>query len=153
MVSIQLDERTAKAIEVAARVAGLSISDFVNSLISSKANMSSKGPWEAVEREFVELSVHANSAGGFLGRISTPITTESFYRIQILVGASIVVLALDRTSSPQREGDATFASERPEFMGSIVRLLSLTILRQFGVEIRSSRRHQQPALHGTRSKR
>lgn len=65
MVSIQLDERTAKAIEVAARVAGLSISDFVNSLISSKANMSSKGPWEAVERKFVELSVDANSAGAF----------------------------------------------------------------------------------------
>jgi len=65
MVSIQLDEKTAKTIEAAAIVAGVSISDFVSSLISSKTNVSSRGPWEAIEKQFVELSVDANSAGAF----------------------------------------------------------------------------------------
>ena len=65
MVSIQLDEKTAKTIEAAAIVAGVSISDFVSSLISSKMNMGTRGPWEAIEKQFVELIVDANSAGAF----------------------------------------------------------------------------------------
>ena len=55
MVSIQLDEKTAKTIEAAAMVAGVSISDFVSGLISSKTNVSSRGPWEAIEKQFVEM--------------------------------------------------------------------------------------------------
>ena len=65
MVSIQLDDKTARTIEAAAIVAGVSISDFVSSLISSKMSMSSKGPWEAIEKQFVDLSVDANSTGAF----------------------------------------------------------------------------------------
>lgn len=65
MVSIQLDDKTARTIEAAAIVAGVSISDFVSSLISSKTSTSSKEPWEAIEKQFVDLSVDANSTGAF----------------------------------------------------------------------------------------
>ena len=54
MVSIQLDDKTARTIEAAALVAGVSISDFVSSLISSKTSMIAKGPWEAIEKKFVD---------------------------------------------------------------------------------------------------
>lgn len=63
--SIQLDEKTAKTIEAAAIVAGVSISDFVSSLVASKMNVSSRGSWEAIEKQFVDLSVDANSVGAF----------------------------------------------------------------------------------------
>ena len=65
MVSIQLDDKTARTIEAAAIVAGVSNSDFVSSLISSKTSMISEEPWEAIEKQFVYLSVDANSTGAF----------------------------------------------------------------------------------------
>lgn len=57
MVSIQVDEKTAKAIEMAATVAGLSVAEYVSSLVSTRNTSTTKDSWDPIEKQFVELSV------------------------------------------------------------------------------------------------
>jgi hypothetical protein len=57
MVSIQIDEQTAKAIESAANAAGISISDFLKSLLPSVSPSHPVSSWDELEHEFTRLSI------------------------------------------------------------------------------------------------
>jgi hypothetical protein len=56
MVSIQIDEQTAKALEIAANAAGVSIGEFLK-LMVPPAEQPQDIPWDSLEREFSALSV------------------------------------------------------------------------------------------------
>lgn len=56
MVSIQIDEQTAKALESAANAAGVSIGEFLK-LMVPPAKQPQDTPWDSLEREFTALSV------------------------------------------------------------------------------------------------
>lgn len=56
MVSIQLDEQTAHALQSAAKGAGVSVNEFVKSLIPAASDQGDAS-WEMLEREFTALSV------------------------------------------------------------------------------------------------
>ncbi len=56
MVSIQIDEQTAKALEAAANAAGISIADFLKLMLSSPEPPQDTS-WECLEHEFTALSV------------------------------------------------------------------------------------------------
>jgi hypothetical protein len=55
MVTIQLDDTTAKALEIQAQNAGLSLVDFLKTL-ASETMPRPRGDWDAIEREIVALS-------------------------------------------------------------------------------------------------
>lgn len=65
MVSIQVDEKTAKAIEMAANIAGLSVAEYVCSLASTKNTSLSTDTWDSIEKQFLELSVEGHLPGAF----------------------------------------------------------------------------------------
>ncbi len=56
MVSIQIDEQTAKALEIAANAAGVSIGEFLK-LMVPPTKQRQDTPWDSLEREFTALSV------------------------------------------------------------------------------------------------
>jgi hypothetical protein len=64
MVSIQIDEQTAKALEAAATDAGVSISEFLK-LILPPAKQPRDTPWDSLEREFAALSVDGSLPENF----------------------------------------------------------------------------------------
>ena len=51
MVTIQVDEQTAAA------SAGISLADYVKSLVKSNSDQPQSPSWDSLEKEFVELSV------------------------------------------------------------------------------------------------
>ncbi len=55
MVSIPFDDQTAKALERQAQAAGLSITDFVRSLLPASPP-SPRPTWDEIERQFEQLS-------------------------------------------------------------------------------------------------
>ncbi len=57
MVSIEVDEKTANEIKVAATIAGLSVAEYVRSLVVTSETISPKATWESIEKHFLELSV------------------------------------------------------------------------------------------------
>jgi hypothetical protein len=65
MVTIQVDEKTAKAIEMAATVRGLSVSEYVSSLVMMKNTLPPKDAWDSIEKQFLELSVDGGLPGAF----------------------------------------------------------------------------------------
>ena len=65
MVSIQVDEKTAKAIEMAATIAGLSVAEYVSSLVSIRNTSATKDTWDSIEKQFLELSVDGLLPGAF----------------------------------------------------------------------------------------
>jgi hypothetical protein len=56
MVSIQIDEQTAKALESAAKAVGVSVNDLLKTLVPSVESISI-GNWESLEKELLSLSV------------------------------------------------------------------------------------------------
>ena len=65
MVSIQVDEQTAKALHAAADVAGVSLADFIRSLVVARPTAAPQMPWEMLEREIIELSVDGSLPNDF----------------------------------------------------------------------------------------
>jgi hypothetical protein len=59
MVSIQVDEQTAKALEAAAAEAGVPLHVYVRSLVPQAVDRS-KVSWDELEREISELSLDAS---------------------------------------------------------------------------------------------
>jgi hypothetical protein len=64
MVTIQVDEQTAKALEAAAAGAGLSLPEYIKTLVPSSGDSSSNS-WEAIEREITDLSVDGSLPASF----------------------------------------------------------------------------------------
>lgn len=65
MVTIQVDEKTAKAIEMAATLRGLSVSEYVSSLVETRNTLPPKDTWDSIEKQFLELSVDGCLPGAF----------------------------------------------------------------------------------------
>lgn len=59
MVTIQIDEQTAKALESAAAGVGLSLSEYLKTLVVSPLSHSQES-WDNLEREILELSVEGS---------------------------------------------------------------------------------------------
>lgn len=57
MVTIQIDEQTAKTLENAASVAGLTLAEYIRSLAEADSKPVVQAAWDKLEREFEELSV------------------------------------------------------------------------------------------------
>jgi hypothetical protein len=57
MVTIQIDEQTAKTLENAARVAGLTLTEYIRTLAEVESKPVVQAAWDKLEREFEELSV------------------------------------------------------------------------------------------------
>ncbi len=64
MVSIQIDEQTAKTLEAAATAAGISISEFLK-LMVPPAKPPQESSWDSLEREFAALSVDGSLPENF----------------------------------------------------------------------------------------
>jgi hypothetical protein len=60
MVTIQVDEQTAVALQTAAMGAGVSLADYVKSLVDASPRESQASSWDALETEFVDLSVEGS---------------------------------------------------------------------------------------------
>ena len=60
MVTIQVDEQTAAALQKAAETAGVSLADYVKSLVDASPQEPQLASWESLEKEFVELSVEGS---------------------------------------------------------------------------------------------
>lgn len=60
MVTIQVDEQTAAALQKAAETAGVSLADYVKSLVDASPQEPQLPSWESLEKEFVELSVEGS---------------------------------------------------------------------------------------------
>lgn len=60
MVAIQVDEQTAAALQKAAETAGVSLADYVKSLVDANPREPHLPSWESLEKEFVELSVEGS---------------------------------------------------------------------------------------------
>lgn len=65
MVSIRVDEHTAKALEAAAAGAGVSLAEYLRTLIATSSMPDAPVPWDALEREFDELSVDGSLPDDF----------------------------------------------------------------------------------------
>lgn len=65
MVSIQVDEQTAKALEAAATEAGIPLSDFLRSLLPQASDPSKKISWDVIEQEISDLSIPLPSTSTF----------------------------------------------------------------------------------------
>jgi len=60
MVTIQVDEQTAVALQTAAMGAGVSLADYLKSLVDASPRESQASSWDALETEFVDLSVEGS---------------------------------------------------------------------------------------------
>ena len=60
MVTIQVDEQTAAALQKAAETAGVSLADYVKSLVDASPQEPQLPSWESLEKEFVELRVEGS---------------------------------------------------------------------------------------------
>ena len=60
MVTIQIDEKTAEGLERQARSAGLSVTDYLRSLVPA-SDAASRPTWDEIENQFVALSTPAPS--------------------------------------------------------------------------------------------
>ena len=60
MVTIQIDEQTAEGLERQARSAGVSVAEYLRSLIPS-TDPAARPPWDEIEKEFLALSTEAPS--------------------------------------------------------------------------------------------
>jgi hypothetical protein len=60
MVTIQIDEKTAEGLERKARSAGLSIADYLRTLVPT-SDSGSRPTWDEIENQFVALSTPAPS--------------------------------------------------------------------------------------------
>jgi hypothetical protein len=60
MVSIQIDEQTAKSLETAAAYSGISVAEYIRLLIPTPMAKRAES-WDTLEREFTELSVEIPS--------------------------------------------------------------------------------------------
>ena len=60
MVTIQVDEQTAVALQTAAMGAGVSLADYLKSLVDASPCESQASSWDALEKEFVDLSVEGS---------------------------------------------------------------------------------------------
>ncbi len=60
MVTIQVDEQTAEELRNAAAGAGVSLADYVKSLVHRSPGQPPSLSWESLEKEFVELSVEGS---------------------------------------------------------------------------------------------
>jgi hypothetical protein len=60
MVTIQVDEQTAVALQNAAMGAGVSLADYVKSLVDASHHESQASSWDTLEKEFVDLSVEGS---------------------------------------------------------------------------------------------
>jgi hypothetical protein len=58
MVTIQIDEKTAKALERQARSAGISVADYVRTLVPAQ-EASVRPSWDEIEQELLALSTPA----------------------------------------------------------------------------------------------
>lgn len=56
MATIEVDEQTAQRLKESARIAGVTIAEFVRTLVVIP-HQSPCGSWDALEREFTELGV------------------------------------------------------------------------------------------------
>ena len=65
MVTIQVDEQTAAALQKAAETAGVSLADYVKSLVDASPQEPQSPSWESLEKEFVELSVEGSLPADF----------------------------------------------------------------------------------------
>ena len=65
MVTIQVDEQTAEALRTAAETAGISLADYVKSLVNTSPEQAQSPSWESLEKEFVELSVEGSLPADF----------------------------------------------------------------------------------------
>jgi hypothetical protein len=65
MVTIQVDEQTAVALQTAAMGAGVSLADYVKSLVDASPQEPQLPSWESLEKEFVELSVEGSLPADF----------------------------------------------------------------------------------------
>jgi hypothetical protein len=65
MVTIQVDEQTAAALQKAAETAGVSLADYVKSLVDASPQEPQLPSWESLEKEFVELSVEGSLPADF----------------------------------------------------------------------------------------
>jgi len=57
MVTIQIDEQTAKTFESAASVAGLTLAEYLRSLAEAESKPILQATWDELEKKFEELSV------------------------------------------------------------------------------------------------
>lgn len=57
MVMIQVDEQTAKMLENAASDAGLSLAEYVRTLVQADFKQTVSAGWDELEKEFEDLSV------------------------------------------------------------------------------------------------
>jgi hypothetical protein len=65
MVTIQVDEQTAAALQKAAETAGVSLADYVKSLVDASPQEPQLPSWQSLEKEFVELSVEGSLPADF----------------------------------------------------------------------------------------
>lgn len=60
MVTIQIDEQTAKELERKAKTAGVTVAEYLRSIVPSP-NGSARPSWDEIENEFMALSTPAPS--------------------------------------------------------------------------------------------
>jgi hypothetical protein len=60
MVSIQVDEQTAAGLERQAKSAGLTVADYLRSLVPPR-DTTDRPSWDDLENEFIALSSHGPS--------------------------------------------------------------------------------------------
>lgn len=60
MVTIQIDEQTAEGLERQARAAGLSMAEYLRTLVPQPAN-GARPSWDEIENQFLALSTPASS--------------------------------------------------------------------------------------------
>ena len=65
MVTIQVDEQTAAALQKAAETAGVSLADYVKSLVDASPQEPQLPSWQSLKKEFVELSVEGSLPADF----------------------------------------------------------------------------------------
>jgi hypothetical protein len=65
MVTIQVDEQTAIALQTAATGAGVSLADYVKSLVVANPREAQTSSWDALEKEIINLSVDGSLPTNF----------------------------------------------------------------------------------------
>jgi hypothetical protein len=65
MVTIQVDEQTAIALQTAATGAGVSLADYVKSLVVASPREAQTSSWDALEKEIINLSVEGSLPTNF----------------------------------------------------------------------------------------
>lgn len=65
MVTIQIDEQTAKTLENAASASGVTLAEYVRTLVQADSKPILQASWDELEKDFEELSVDGSLPNDF----------------------------------------------------------------------------------------